>query len=186
MRVGVRMLGVKGGLLLKWWRWFEEENEELYRKVIIFKYGEDEWGYKRVPIYCVSKVWGDALKVGDESNIIGEKSSREEWVLRMERGPFLVDPWVGESLLSVLFHKLSRMVSNKISLASDSYEEGGNLVSCNVLFRRVHHFEESKFESLSSILSNVFLCREIADVCIWRLSPLWVFFTVFYYKSLVE
>lgn len=51
-------------------------------KVIVFKYGEDEWRYKRVPMYCVSrvwvprycvsKVWGDALKVSDESNITGE------------------------------------------------------------------------------------------------------------------
>lgn len=94
---------------------------------------------------------------------------------------------MGEGLLSVLFHKLFRMVSNKMSLARDIYEEeGSNLMSCNVPFRRVHHFEESKFESLSSILSNVFSCREVANVCIWKPSPLWVFSTKLYYKSLMK
>lgn len=40
-------------LLAKWWWRFGEEKEVLWRRVIVYKYGESEWGW--VP----SKVLGD-------------------------------------------------------------------------------------------------------------------------------
>lgn len=89
---------------------------------------------------------------------------------------------------SVLFPTLFRRASNRMSLVSECYEgEEGNSVSGNVLLRRVLcHSEETKFGSFLSILSNVFLYREIVDVCIWKPSPSRVFSTKSYCSAFVE
>lgn len=80
--------------------------------------------------------------------------------------------------LSVLFPTLFKQASNRMSLVSECHlgcggvVGEGNSVSGKVLLRRVLcHSEETKFESLLSILSNVFLYREIVDVCTWKPSP---------------
>lgn len=65
-------------LLVKWWWRFGDEKEALWRKVIVSKYGDDEWGWvpKMVPRYRVSGVWGVIASVGGVPNVRGEVLNR--------------------------------------------------------------------------------------------------------------
>lgn len=53
---------------------FGDEKEALWRKIILYNYAEDKWGWvpKSAPRYRVSGLWGPIASVGDESNVPGK------------------------------------------------------------------------------------------------------------------
>ena len=65
-----------------------------------------------------------------------------------------------------------QFVDDTIIFSSSRGRGGGN-----VSFRKAFHLsEESDFGSWVRLLSNVFICRDVTDSCIWKLSPFGVFF----------
>lgn len=50
--------------------------------------------------------------------------------------------------------------------------------------RVLRQFEESEYESLLSLLANVFICRDLADCHIWKMNPYGVFSSKFCLREL--
>lgn len=90
----------------------------------------------------------------------------------MERVSFWSHERAGDGLLSLLFARLFRVALDKEVSVKDCYVWVGDKVSCVVRFRRVlHPFESVELESLWSLLSNVFICRNEADSRVWKPKP---------------
>lgn len=48
----------------------------------------------------------------------------------------------------------------------------GGCVSWGVAFRRsLHQFEPVEYEVMLNLLSNVFICKDIADYQVWKANP---------------
>lgn len=72
--LGLRDLNNKNwSLLSKWQSRFGEENEALWRRIIVSKYGEGKWGWvpKLVSMYMLLGISGAITGVGSESNVKG-------------------------------------------------------------------------------------------------------------------
>lgn len=67
--LGLGSLEDKNWTLLAKWIWRFGEEEALWRKVIVSKYGEGEggWALGKVPGYRVFGLWVNIFKVGDVS-----------------------------------------------------------------------------------------------------------------------
>ena len=75
---------------------------------------------------------------------------------------------MGVGPLFLSFPRLFRVVVNKASI-QDYCVGWGGVGSWNVSFRRAWRLsEESEYESLVSLLSNVFICRDVTDSRIWK------------------
>lgn len=67
---------------------------------------------------------------------------------------------------------LGSVMSDKLSTLRECHMGEEGHVSWRVLFRRVLcQSEEYEFVSLLSLLSNVFNCRDLADIRIWKPCP---------------
>ena len=82
---------------------------------------------------------------------------------------FLYDDWVGVAHLNFLFLRSFRVVSKKDTSVKECYVWDGNVLSWNTSFRwALRQLEVEVNESLSNILSNVFLCKDVPDFHIWK------------------
>ena len=89
---------------------------------------------------------------------------------------FWFDDWVGVESLGSLFPRLFRVVSNKQSSVHECNScEGDRIVWRIPLRRTLRQLEEFEYESLLSLLSNIFLCRDVNDTRIWKPSGLGLF-----------
>lgn len=80
-----------------------------------------------------------------------------------------VDNWVGVGPLSLSFPRLFRVVVNKRGPQLKIVVGDGGFVSQDVSVRRaLHQFDESEFGSLLSLLSNIFIYKDVADSSIWK------------------
>ena len=73
--LGLENLAIKNcALLAKWWWRYGEEKDALWRRIIVFKYGKDKWGWlpKRVPRYRLFGIWDVIFSFGDVSNNKGK------------------------------------------------------------------------------------------------------------------
>lgn len=98
----------------------------------------------------------------------------------MERVSFWSDEWAGDGLLSLLFARLFRVALDKEVSVKDCYVWVGDKVSCVVRFRTALH----PFESLWSLLSNVFIRRNEADSRVWKPKPSDSFSSKSFYKAM--
>lgn len=84
---------------------------------------------------------------------------------------FWVDDWVEVGPLFLSFPRLFMMVVNKWALIKECCMGEGVFGPRNVSFRRgLRQYEESEFGLLVSLLSDIFICRDVANSCIWKTS----------------
>ena len=77
---------------------------------------------------------------------------------------FWYDDCVGVGPLNLLFPRLFRVVSKKDNSVKECYVWDENVLSWNISYRRALRRSEVEVkESLSNLLSNIFLCRDAAD-----------------------
>lgn len=50
--------------------------------------------------------------------------------------------------------------------------------------RALHQSESMEFESLLNLLSNIFLCRDAVDICIWKPNSIGSFSSKSFYRKL--
>ena len=126
-------------------------------QVQVVKFMESHFLFRRW-VQCQGEVFNKSVgfRVGEGKNI-----------------HFWYDDWVAIGKFWPLFPRLFRVVCNKESSVKDCYFWVSSKVSWFVSFSRGFcQFEVSDYESLLSILVNVFICKGEEHIRIWKPCPL--------------
>lgn len=117
--LGLEKLNLKNwSLLEKWWWRYGEEQEALWRRVIVSKYGEDVWGWvpKRIPRYSMYGFGAVFSSFWDESNVRGKVFAKGLGFIVGEgdRVRFGHDDWAGVGPLRLLFPRVFTVCPTKM------------------------------------------------------------------------
>ena len=124
-------------------------------------------GFLNVSLGIGCQVYGKSFLVSGRCPMLGGEVFNMSVGFRVGEGKnvrFLYDDWVGIGKFWSLFPRLFRVACNKESSVKDCYFWVGSKVSWFVSFRRgLCQFEVLEYESLLSILANIFICWHEED-----------------------
>ncbi|KAJ9699196.1 hypothetical protein PVL29_008009 [Vitis rotundifolia] len=151
--LGLRKLVPLNKALLGKWVWrFAKSKDELWKQVLLAKYGQEDFGWR------TKKVNG-ALGVGVWKEIMKEADwCWENMVFNVGKGTrirFWSDPWCGGEVLSHRFFQLFDLAANKNATVGDVWDQNSRFGGWNLRFLRAFNdWEMHLVADLLQVLSS--------------------------------
>ncbi|RVW31409.1 LINE-1 reverse transcriptase-like [Vitis vinifera] len=160
-----KLVHLNKALLGKWvWR-FARAKEELWKRVLVAKYGQEEFGWrtkKANGVFGVG-VWKEILKEADWC--------WENMIFKVGKGTkirFWKDPWCGDVELARRFPQLFNVAAQKSATMGDLWDQNSGQGGWNLRFiRGFNDWELTLVDELLQILRSQRITLE-EDLALWK------------------
>ncbi|RVW75000.1 LINE-1 reverse transcriptase-like [Vitis vinifera] len=164
--LGLRKLVLLNKALLGKWVWrFAHAKEEMWKRVLVAKYGQEEFGWrtKKVNGAFGVGVWKEIMKEADwcwdNMNFkVGKGTKIRFWK----------DPWCGEVELARRFPQLFNVAAQRSATVGELWDHNSDLGSWNLRFSRgFNDWELNMVDELLQILRSQRITLE-EDLALWK------------------
>ncbi|RVW79100.1 Potassium transporter 7 [Vitis vinifera] len=160
-----KLIPLNKALLGKWvWR-FANAKEEMWKRVLVAKYGQEEFGWrtkKANGVFGVG-VWKEVMK---EADWCWDKMNFK--VGKGTKIRFWKDPWCGEVELARRFPQLFNMAAQRSATVGELWDHNSDLGSWNLRFLRgFNDWELNMVVELLQILRSQRITME-EDLALWK------------------
>ncbi|RVW20280.1 putative ribonuclease H protein [Vitis vinifera] len=151
--------------LVNWERVFAHAKEEMWKRVLVAKYGQEEFGWrtKKVNGAFGVGVWKEIMK---EADWCWDKMNFK--VGKGTKIRFWKDPWCGEVELARRFPQLFNVAAQRSATVGELWDHNSDLGSWNLRFSRgFNDWELNMVDELLQILRSQRITLE-EDLALWK------------------